>query len=248
MSVDERTGAAPAPYPATLANCRTVGGMSAGGSTVRSGVLYRSAVPVQLDEEITGWVEHSGISRIFDLRSDYEARRVSGFPETSGQAIRTRLPLLEGAFAVGASMPDLESLYMPLVLEHAPQWAQLAGIVADNERATLVHCTAGKDRTGVAIALLLLAVGADRDAVFEDYVASTPLLQGPWLAAMRRQISAAGIKVTDRMLELMVGTSVPGLDKALREVEGRYGSVADYLLAHGLEIRRLEQLGGRLLG
>ncbi|MCW4467051.1 tyrosine-protein phosphatase [Glutamicibacter sp. MNS18] len=235
------------PYPTTLANCRTVGGMSAGSSSIRPAVLYRCAAPVTVDEQITGWVEHSGISRIFDLRSEYEARRVLGFPEVSGRATRTRLPLMEGAFAVGSTMPDLESLYLPLVLDHPTVWAQVAEEVATNEGATLVHCTAGKDRTGVAIALLLLAVGADRDAVFEDYAASTANLQGSWLQAMRTQISAAGIPVTEKMLELMVGTSVPGLDRALGEIERRHGSVADYLLAHGLERAGLEQLGSRLL-
>lgn len=235
------------PYPPSLANCRTVGGMSAGSSKIRSSVLYRCAAPVQLDEQITSWVEHSRISRIFDLRSNRETQRVAGFPEVAGLTTRTRIPLLEGALPMGNSIPNLESLYPPLLLNHPNVWAQLADEVARNDSATLIHCTAGKDRTGVAIALLLLAVGADREAVFEDYSASTVNLQGPWLEAMRAQIKAHGIPVTQPMIELMIGTSVPGLDAALSEVEHRHGSVADYLLAHGLSPERLEQLGERLL-
>ena len=234
-------------FPATLVNCRQVGGMAAGGSTIRSGVLYRCAAPYQVDESITRWVADSDISRIFDLRSDFEARRLIGFPETSAGTTRTRLPLLEGAFARGGSMPELEDLYLPLVLDHPNVWAQVAAEVAENKHATLVHCTAGKDRTGVAVALLLLAVGADRDAVFEDYAASTERLSGTWLQSMRAQITAAGVPVTEKMVQLMVGTSIPGLDKALHEVERRHGTVADYLLASGLSEERLQTLGQRLV-
>lgn len=234
-------------YPLSLPNCRSVGGMSAGSSTIRDSVLYRCAVPAQFDEQITDWVHTAGISQIFDLRSDFEAKRLPGFPEISGPATRVRIPLLEGSFAVGSSFPSLDALYPPLLLDHPTVWAHLAERVATNEHATLVHCTAGKDRTGVAIALLLLAVGADRDAVFEDYAASTANLSGTWLEAMRRRIDAAGVTVTDQMIELMVGTSVPGLDAALSEVEHRHGSVADYLLAHGLSTTNLERLGAKLL-
>lgn len=234
-------------FPASLANVRQVGGIAAGSATVRPGVLFRSAAPHHVDEAISGWVAQAGITRIFDLRSDFEARRVNGFPETSGAAVRTRLPLLEGAFAPGGQLPSLEELYLPLVLEHAPVWARIADEVAGNRHSTLVHCTAGKDRTGVAVALLLLAVGAERDAVFEDYAASTAALSGAWLESMREQITQAGVRVDEKMVEMMVGTSVPGLDRALRRVEERHGSAADYLLAGGLAPQRLEALGARLL-
>ena len=57
----------------------------------------------------------------------------------------------------------------------------------------LVHCTAGKDRTGVAIALLLDAVGAERDAVVADYAASEANLSGAWADRMFAMIDAMGI-------------------------------------------------------
>ena len=56
--------------------------------------------------------------------------------------------------------------------------------------AVLVHCTAGKDRTGVAIALLLDAVGADRSAVIDDYASSEANLAGAWAERMFAMIAA----------------------------------------------------------
>ncbi|WP_431710178.1 tyrosine-protein phosphatase [Glutamicibacter uratoxydans] len=234
-------------FPLSLPNSRAVGGMSAGSSTIRSTVLYRCAAPEQLDTQITDWLAHTQISRIFDLRSDQEVQRAPGFPEIAGQTTRTRLPLLEGALSAATTFPDLDSLYPPLLLNHPTAWVQLAEEVADNAQATLVHCTAGKDRTGMAVALLLLAVGADRDAVFEDYASSTANLEGAWLDTMRARIAAAGYPVTEKMVQLMVGTSIPGLDTALREVETRHGSVADYLIAHGLSTAKLDELATRLV-
>ncbi len=67
------------------------------------------------------------------------------------------------------SLPSLGELYIGMLQHGAPAFAQAARLVAasndDAPTAVLVHCTAGKDRTGVATALLLDAVGAERSAI-----------------------------------------------------------------------------------
>lgn len=234
-------------FPSSLPNLREAGGLPAAGGKIRAGVLYRSAVPHHIDEPLTGWLSDQKITQIFDLRSTMESSRLPGFPQTLAQSTRTRLPLLDGALASPSTMPSLEDLYLPLVAEHGQVWATIAGAVAHNEQATLVHCTAGKDRTGVAIAMLLLAVGAEREAVLEDYIASTAALTGPWLESMRAMLASQDITMTTQMEQLMVGTSVSGLERAVDQAIGQYGSVADYLLAHNLNSADLDTLGERLV-
>ena len=234
-------------YPSSLPNLREAGGLPASGGRIRAGLLYRSAVPHTIDEPLTGWLGTENITQIFDLRSTVETSRLPGFPETLQTITRTRLPLLEGALAVPSTMPSLEELYLPLVANHGGVWAKIAGAVAQSNEATLVHCTAGKDRTGVAIALLLLAVGADRDAVLADYAASTAALSGPWLESMRTMLAAHDITMTEKMQNLMVGTSIAGLERALDLAITGHGSITDYLLAHGLTAKQFEALGQRLV-
>ena len=225
-----------------LSNLREAGGISAAGGKIASGVLYRSAAPHQIGEQLTSWIQDSRITSIFDLRSSQETGYLPGFPETFGSATRTRMPLLEGAIGQLATLDDI---YLPLVSQHADTWVQLArGIL--NSEASLVHCTAGKDRTGVGFALVLLAVGAEKDAVMEDYARSTEELSGTWLQTMSAQMSQHGVEMTEEMRTLMVGTSIMGLDAAL-DLARAEGSVSDYLLNNGLTRVELEALGEKLV-
>lgn len=216
--------------------------MPATGGRIASGVLFRSAAPHLVDQSLAEWVAQQRIERIFDLRSTQETGYLPGFPDSFAGTTRTHLPLLEGA--VG-HLATLDEIYEPLVKAHGPTWATLAAGIAES-RATLVHCTAGKDRTGVGVAMVLMAVGADRDAVMEDYAASTAALSGDWLAAMARRMGEHGVVMTEQMRTLLVGTSVEGLDKAL-DAARRTGSIADYLLSHGLGRAQLEALGEKLV-
>ncbi|ALD64841.1 tyrosine-protein phosphatase [Arthrobacter sp. LS16] len=225
-----------------LSNLREAGGMPAAGGRIASGVLFRSAAPHLVDQQLADWVAQQRIERIYDLRSTQETAYLPGFPASFAGTIRTHLPLLEGA--VG-HLSTLDEIYEPLVELHGPTWATLAAGIAESG-ATLVHCTAGKDRTGVGVAMVLMAVGADKDAVMEDYAASTAALSGDWLAAMTRRMGEHGVAMTEQMRTLLVGTSVAGLDKAL-DAARRTGSIADYLLLHGLGRAQLETLGEKLV-
>ncbi len=216
--------------------------MPAAGGRIAAGVLFRSAAPHLVDQQLADWVAQQRIERIYDLRSTQETAYLPGFPASFAGTIRTHLPLLEGA--VG-HLSTLDEIYEPLVELHGPTWATLAAGIAESG-ATLVHCTAGKDRTGVGVAMVLMAVGADKDAVMEDYAASTAALSGDWLAAMTRRMGEHGVAMTEQMRTLLVGTSVAGLDKAL-DAARRTGSIADYLLLHGLGRAQLETLGEKLV-
>lgn len=225
-----------------LSNLREAGGMPAAGGRIAAGVLFRSAAPHLVNQQLADWVAQQRIERIYDLRSTQETAYLPGFPASFAGTIRTHLPLLEGA--VG-HLSTLDEIYEPLVELHGPTWATLAAGIAESG-ATLVHCTAGKDRTGVGVAMVLMAVGADKDAVMEDYAASTAALSGDWLAAMTRRMGEHGVAMTEQMRTLLVGTSVAGLDKAL-DAARRTGSIADYLLLHGLGRAQLETLGEKLV-
>ena len=225
-----------------LSNLREAGGMPAAGGRIAAGVLFRSAAPHLVDQQLADWVAQQRIERIYDLRSTQETAYLPGFPASFAGTIRTHLPLLEGA--VG-HLSTLDEIYEPLVELHGPTWATLAAGIAESG-ATLVHCTAGKVRTGVGVAMVLMAVGADKDAVMEDYAASTAALSGDWLAAMTRRMGEHGVAMTEQMRTLLVGTSVAGLDKAL-DAARRTGSIADYLLLHGLGRAQLETLGEKLV-
>ena len=110
-----------------------------------------------------------------------------------------------------------------------------------------MHCTAGKDRTGVAVAVILDAVGAERDAVIDDYAQSERNLAGPWADRMLAGIEQMGAPLTPEVRELVTGTPPAAMAQAFAWIDERGGS-ADYLRSGGLTEAELDGLRARLAG
>ncbi|MGO2655575.1 MAG: tyrosine-protein phosphatase [Pseudoclavibacter sp.] len=217
-------------------NLRDVGGLPlAHGGQTRTQRLYRSAAPGTLSPEASQWLEASSIDTVVDLRT---ARERDGLPNAFGiqRAVRTlNLPLLEGSLQASlAGMPTLPDLYRSMLDDDAEVFAAIARDVAEDRGAVLVHCTAGKDRTGVTVALLLLAVGVPPDAVVADYAETTANLAGRWLQGTLAKVEAAGAVVTDALRTLIAEAPPEALEAAIDHLDTRYGSAVEYLLHNGL--------------
>ena len=94
--------------------------------------------------------------------------------------------------------------YRDFVRANAETFARFLALLAEVEGEPLLfHCTAGKDRTGFAAALILHALGAEPDAIAEDFLASNALWRpDPQVAAMTPQVAHAALhKVSPGYLE-----------------------------------------------
>ena len=230
------------PVPGTY-NFRDVGGLPAREGEVRRGVLFRSDGLHRLGDAGRDELRRLGVGVIIDLRDENEARLMPD--DIAGLDVRVRrLPVFEGS---GASQGErgisLEGLYHRIVTRHAPIVVDaLRALPEAGDRAVVVHCTAGKDRTGIVVALALLAAGVDRDAVVTDYALTETHLAGEWLEEMVALIGRYGIPDTPELRTLMGGSPREALESALDEVERRHGSARDYLLASGLARHELDAL------
>jgi protein-tyrosine phosphatase len=116
------------------------------------------------------------------------------------------------------------------------------GIV--NDQPVLVHCTVGKDRTGVTVALTLAAAGVDEDAVIGDYARTETLLPAQRNRAVLQWLRAQHPE-SRNLEELTTRSPAPVMHALLGDLTARYGSPAGYLEAHGLsaderaELRRV---------
>jgi hypothetical protein len=165
-----------------LANLRDVGGLpTEDGGRTRPGVLWRSDAPLPGDATTHGpgglvWPPPT----VVDLRNPEE---LDGRPHplvalgadlTSLPLIRALAPdvLMRGAPPQREQRRTLEELYL-LLLQIGEAWLpDLTRLAAHGPGPLLVHCAAGKDRTGVAVALLLRAAGVERAAVAADFAAT----------------------------------------------------------------------------
>ncbi|MEV7395563.1 tyrosine-protein phosphatase [Aeromicrobium sp. NPDC092404] len=148
-------------------NLRDVGGVeTADGRTVLKGRVLRSAMPSPKDQapDDIAWPP----ALVIDLRSANESEGIHPLARAGARIVN--LPLLSALRPGTAPTDSLAGLYL-LLLDHASMYlVELVREVGTARGATLIHCAAGKDRTGVSIALLLRLVGVSRDDVVADFL------------------------------------------------------------------------------
>jgi protein-tyrosine phosphatase len=154
-------------------------------------------------------------------------------------------PAPEQLVALRAGIPTLAELYLSMLEHGAATFADCARAVAvpeDPQRpGVLIHCTAGKDRTGVAVALLLDAVGTRREAIVADYTRSQDELAGPWAERMLEGMRRAGIPPLPEIEQLACATPADAIEAVLEAVDARGGAAA-YLREGGLSEQELTAL------
>jgi protein-tyrosine phosphatase len=246
VSRDEPEPSARIPVPGTF-NLRDVGGLPAQTGVVRSGVLYRSDGLHRLGEAGRAALAELGVGVVIDLRDLAEARNQPD--DLDGLDVEVRqLPVFEGS--AGSHWPDitLDLLYERIITQHARVVVDaLREIARAREEAVLVHCTAGKDRTGIVTALALLAVGVDSDLVVADYARTETNLAGEWLDGMVELVGRYGVPDAPELRVLMGGSPPEALERVIEGIERDHGSVRDYLLAAGLSLDELAALEARLV-
>ena len=156
-----------------LPNLRDFGGVPlADGTETRYGVLFRSGRPDGVDAE--GWARlvAGGIGTVIDLRN---ADEIAPLPRRPAGVMVVHRPIEDQSDEVFMAQwgQQLNSpRYYLTVLEKWPELvagALMAIADADPSSATLIHCAAGRDRTGMMSAIILSGAGASRDAVLADY-------------------------------------------------------------------------------
>jgi protein-tyrosine phosphatase len=225
-----------------VSNVRDVGGMPANGGRIRSGVLLRSG---QLSGATTAGAAalRASVQHIVDLRDGEE---VAAEPTEIEGPDTTHLPLFLGSVrSFFEADTSLEDLYLHLLEESGERLVDAIRIIAAGER-TLVHCTVGKDRTGVTVALALAAVGADREAVIADYA-----LTESQLPAQRTRRIAEYLRTQHpeavHAVALATQSPAPVMRRLLEQVDERWGSAAGYLRAQGMAENELAALVAALV-
>ncbi|MGO4680029.1 alpha-L-fucosidase [Microbacterium sp. 2MCAF23] len=221
---------------------RDVGGIPAGSARVRPGRLYRSGALSDVDRRGAEQLR-ARVGRIVDLRSDDE---VAEAPTVLADVEIVRLPLYHGSprsfFLDGY---DLAGIYRHLLAESMPELVAAIRAIAEGE-AVLVHCTAGKDRTGLVIALALAAVGADRDEVVADYALTSSLIPEARRRATSERLRRA-YPQSPHAAALATESPAAVMRDVLAEIDATHGSVRALLAAHGMTAEELSALDRALL-
>lgn len=233
-----------------LYNLRDTGGYRAATGTSRWGKLFRSDALHRIDDTGRARLAELGVTHVIDLRGSGERLAAPSALEGIDATVH-HLPVFDDASpdAQVAKLTALEPVYAHMVDERGPQLARAIKVIADAgaDDAVLVHCTAGKDRTGLVVAFALRAAGVDRDEVVADYAATADNLRGEWADAMLQGLVERGYELTPAMVELIVDSPAAIIEALLGRIDAEYGSMAAYLQAQGLTASDLDRLTAALI-
>lgn len=249
---------------ASILNFRDYGGYAAGGGgRVRTGHLFRSSDHSSASDDDLALVDTLDLSAIIDLRNAQErAIRPSRQSAASrAEVLHTTNPAGEAAPHVAVmSGPTTPAMVRDRLIRYYSESpfrdAQRQGLrlyfhTLDRAQGpTLVHCAAGKDRTGVAVAFLLAALGVGQDDILADYLLTN---KGGSLDARMTAFAYSvshhfGSAPSDAVLRAALSVEPDYLAAAFAAIRARCGGITDYLeTALDIDASRLRAIAERLI-
>jgi protein-tyrosine phosphatase len=256
-------------------NARELAGLpTSGGGTLASGLLFRSDALATLTDEGLQALVDLRIGTVIDLRTDGERSRAADRLPADGSVTLLPLPMQGGAMdemvkhllpaAGGASLsvtqvatilqqvPTLEDLYVSILEASAVPFATVAQTVLQASRTerpgVLFHCTAGKDRTGLAAAILLLVAEVPREEIVADYTETGENLAHGFAEALTALITSLGVPLTPALKTLATESPASAIEAAMDWIAANHGDVAGYLRSGGMTAAEIVDLRRVLRG
>ena len=261
-----------------IVNARDLGGYEgADGRTVRAGMLLRAASLADAKDTDLEYLASLPVKEVIDFRLDFELkgredRMVPGADYTripvnssagakmeddkDAEKIRNQKHFDINKVIMIAAFNDkaqamAENLYPNMVFseECQKQFASfLQRVVEAEDGAVLFHCTQGKDRTGLASAYLLAALGADRETIVRDFDLTNKVYENDVRKLSRRVRLFGGKEKEIAVIESFIGANTENFIKTLDRIEVQYGSLEEYLTGPlGLSPEDMETLRNRYL-
>ena len=236
-------------------NLRDFGGYpTETGASVREGVLFRSGTMAYLSEADNRRMLDLGLAAIIDLRrADERALEPTewyagtdldywaGTHTTSSGILR------EAIGHGGLGFDRMVELYRKLPYDHAASYRSFFLKIRDGALPILVNCAAGKDRTGVAVALLLAVLGVSRELIFEDYCLTNEHADFVRMMAFREQ-SGRFKGVLPDALGPMFAADRAYLTAMFEQIDAQHGTIEHFVLDElHLEAGDLEAIRSRLV-
>lgn len=233
------------------------------GRRVRAGHVFRSARLDQLSDEDCARIVELGIGVIADLRQPSERLRWPTHPRLLEQVRSLCWDAPDAASDRRHTLQDLApvsddervqralmQMYAQIPEIHAAHFGELFQTIADDQTPILIHCSAGKDRTGVAIALLLDLLGVERSAILDDYALSEQLLDWSRLdvtATLGIDATASHRELPAVLLDRMLRSDPRYLQATFDYLQERYGSTERFMSMAGVSLSTVSQIRQRLL-
>jgi protein-tyrosine phosphatase len=252
---------------AGVRNFRDFGGYRVGeGKGLPTGFLYRSGAFADMDEDGRSALADLGIKVVVDLRrSEERAANPSQFAgdpplviasklgDRDGTTLAPHLQFIKaGDLSVDACHAHMVSAYqrIPWEPQHHETYRATFEILGKCDGPLIIHCAAGKDRTGILCGLIHHVLGVSADDIMADYLLSNHVpLDTDWLETYARRLTTFfDIKVDPEALLPMLGVHPDYLNEAWTQMRVQHGGIEGYLDTIGVDARLREQVATAILG
>lgn len=231
-------------------NFRDLGGYQGQqGRTVRWRRLLRSDHLAGLTPQDQRVLADIALARAFDFRgvseraaTPYDLPGVTQHSLTIEPTVIQSLQALQHAgrrLSADDAIAQMQQTFRGFVSSNGPRFAELFRHLLASDAPLVFHCTAGKDRTGFAAALILLALGVPLAVVREDFLLTNTLY--------RRARTSSALDVPEEVLDVLQKVRIEYLEAALQAVDEAHGGVDQYLEYLGVSARERGQLAAMYL-
>lgn len=223
-------------------NFRDIGGYrSEDSSQIRFGKIFRSDNLTKLTNADWKVIEQLDIGYVIDLRqTDEKARSRTAVPKSSNLEIIEipidvdilgRNELLQHIFSreiTRITHDDMAQMYSDILAKFRSELTQVVSLLLDpSRRNKVVHCTAGKDRTGLSVALIQLLCKIPRPQIVSDFLLSNSFRTPARIAALSARLQSHRVDIEDIVPYL--SASKPALLRAFEILENQYDGAENYV-------------------
>ena len=247
-------------------NLRELGGYNTADmkSFVKHGMLYRSGLFFEKEPETMSFLRNLGLKQIIDFRmpeetAGYEDPPIEGADHVNlspmhmlkmKQFVKTLEELLhlDGDKAIEASQ-DVFDAYSTMIFD-SEAYRTMFRLILDEKLPILYHCSAGKDRTGVASALILMALGVPRETIVYDYMLTNEVRAGfieERVADFKSKYGGDDENVL-KAFKFFISVSIEAIESMFAAIDERYSDIGEFFEKEMLVTPRdIEKLKERLL-
>ncbi|MFZ4929958.1 tyrosine-protein phosphatase [Chryseobacterium sp. Mn2064] len=228
-----------------VTNFRTVGNIkNTEGKTLKEGKFYRSAHLHKLKSKSFDDLEKMGIKEVIDLRNSKEIaqkpdqlpapityKKYSAFEDEGDQLAQAKKLVLKGKVNASDAEKRMIDFYREYVTENPETIKTIITEIMESKDPILYHCTAGKDRTGIITALILMILKFDKETIYNEYLLSNNYRKNLVEKRLRLANTLHFLypKMDLQVLEKLSWVEKRYLDAAFEEINKKYGSTDVYI-------------------
>ena len=205
-----------------------------GYENIKKGLLFRSEALISLSKEDQTLLMSKNLRTVVDLRTLDENQREKDMdlPSVKNVSISI-LPTdkesqqeIGPVNVMGLQLPDLAVCYRQLVRPNRKEmWTEIFNLLLEDNDPVLFHCSQGKDRTGVVVAMILSALGVSKETIYQDYLLTNV---NPVFAPSYEQFAATLPEEVRKAFFAHFGANKEYLDAMFDEINKVYGSINSF--------------------